>query len=238
MALFDDFNWGDFLNSPAAAQIGTAVGGSIMSTVANNNAKRDYQAGQQANVAAINNGANSAIATNNATADTAADIAAPAIQTMKQNLSRDPNQLTPQQQISLDDSRRSAIRSISPGLRGSGRAVAAINDDLTNRTKANFVEKNRQTQQHNADALATNQGAAYAARGNVATLQANAGANTGKAMADTGAVNANADTATGSTAASTLGSIGSIIANGNKDQTRNSRYQQYKSQSENPNGGG
>lgn len=226
MAIFDDFDWNAW--APVAAN----VGGAIISSAANSNAAKSYQAGQQANIAAQTAGRDQAIATNQATADLANSRAAPAIQQMKTTLSKDPNQLTPQQQVGMNDARRLAINNISPGLRGSGRATAAINDDLTNRTKANYVAQNTQAQTHAADTLNQNAAAGYAANNNTASLQANTGNNVGKAMADTGTVNANADTANGNVAGSTLGAIGSIVANSNKDATRNTRYQNFKAQAE------
>lgn len=248
MAIFDDFSWSDV--APAVAMLG----GALLQGNANANAQRDYQQAQQANVATINAGKTAAIesikagtgdaiATNNATTALANERAAPGINQQRQTLAIDPNRLTPQQEIAMKDASRTAINNISPGMRGSGRAVAAINDDLVNRTKANFVATNTANQNNAAAQLAAHANAGYQAQGavageqaaagnNVANVNTNAATNVGKAQVDTGTVNANADTATGSVAASSLGAIGSIIANSNKDAARNGRYEQYKKQAE------
>lgn len=294
MAIFDDFDWS--MVAPIAASLGGAYLTSRANDAAKqsyqqgqqanvnaitqgaNTANTAITAGRDAGTTAITTGRDNAIdsikaggtasaATNQATMDLANDRAAPGIQLFKQNVSRDPNQLTPQQQIAMQDASRSAINNVAPGLRGSGRATAAINDDLVNRTKAGFVATNTALANDSAKALAANTAAGYTAAGNkaateaatgtnvgnaqqnagnnVANVNTNAGNNlanvatstgnaVGKSMADTGTVNANADTAGGTANASALGAIGSIVANSNKDATRNTRYANYKSQTENP----
>lgn len=294
MAIFDDFDWSQVV--PIAAQLGGAYMTSRANSNAQQsyqqgqqanvntitqgatNATNAITAGRDAGTAAINTGSGNAIesikaggaaanTTNQATMDLANERAAPGIQLFKQNVSRDPTQLTPQQQIAMTDASRLAINNVAPGLRGSGRATAAINDDLVNRTKAGFVATNTALANDSAKALAANTQAGYTAAGNKAATEANTGTavgstqnqaganianlnsnaannvanvttnaatNVGKSMADTGTVNANADTATGTANASALGAIGSIVANSNKDATRNTRYADYKKTAETP----
>lgn len=154
--------------------------------------------------------------------------------------SQDPNQLTPEQQRSIDAYRRSAGQRLAAGgLRGAGRAgVAAVNEgDAALRAKT-FTENQRRSDAANTDlARYGYQGTGQTASAlnnlysNNATLSATNAQLTGntamnKASADAsaqsvgGAALVAAQQANGAGWGSTLGGLGSVIASEMKDRNK------------------
>lgn len=165
-----------------------------------------------------------------------AEAGTPALGYYQQQLGRDPYRLSPQQAIEYDDAvRRNAQMLGTSGLRGSGRAVAAVSNDLQNRTRAGMIEQNRAEQRDAASKLlgvgaaATGQragieqqrgryaadtglgGGRYAANAALGKGQAQAAAAEGSSV-----VNANKQTANAELGAEGVGGITGITASGIK----------------------
>ena len=69
--------------------------------------------------------------------------AQPGMNYLRGLISQDPNQLTPEQEQVMEETRRDAVRSISPGLRGSGRATTAIVRNVEENSRNKFLTDNR-----------------------------------------------------------------------------------------------
>ncbi len=186
MAMFDDWNWGTIANA-----FGATVVPAVTSLVgANQVAKANQNA---AGIARAN-------ATTNTATLTAAN--APAMQYLQSVTARDPNQLTPAQDIQLADTRRQMVTSTPTGLRGSGRFLTAAVNDVNNRGRAGMVATNTAR----ADSANLQRGNLAAGLGTAV-----AGQNTAGNYAD-----ANAITATAGSNNAALSNIGSYFANSMK----------------------
>lgn len=195
--MFDDFDWGKIVQGAVQAlpQVATAVMGN-----------RAQQQGNQQAVAI----ANEAAARREAVIKNAA---APAISHFTATMGADPNKMTPQQQITLDDSNRELNNSNIPGRVG-GRAFSRIFADTNARARAGAVQSNVAR----GDVAAGQVGQLATAQGNALT------SNIGTAADVAG----NAATAGGAAQADTYGAIGSFIASAMKDGSRESQYNKYK----------
>lgn len=223
MSFFSDWDW---------SKIASGIGQSIVPAVATYyGASKVADANQQAaNLAAANATANRGVIT--AANDKAIgflqpqiDAAAPATDYLRTVMAQNPNQLTPQQEIQLADTRRQMVTSTPSGLRGSGRFLTAAVDNVNNRGRAGMIATNQARTDNAANTLA--------ARGaGAATGAANLASNTGTQMvgvnnAGTDAAG-NAVTATADSNNAALQNIGSFFANAMKDADRSSRYDNYK----------
>ena len=130
-------------------------------TDAYGNALPQYAAGQTQSAADIAAGQRAGVDVMDRSAATAsgmwapyAGAGAPALQFYQSVMGRNPYTLSPQQAIEYDDAvRRNANMLGTSGLRGSGRAVAAVSNDLQNRTRAGMIETNRGEQRDAASKL-------------------------------------------------------------------------------------
>ena len=161
--------------------------------------------------------------------NTGTSMAEPATAYMRNVMARPPEQLTPQQQITLNDTQMQAQRGISPGLRGSARANSAILNDIYNRGQAAMIQANQgrsdaAAKQLQEQGLATARTAAPAVA-NIATGNAS---NIAAENTSAGSAAANAATNTAASNNSALSAISSYFANLERDATRPSAYAGYK----------
>jgi len=223
MAFFDDINWGNILNGFAAtvpAMVTGYVGASGVAD-ANRRAAEIAEQNRQANISEVR-------ASNERAAALLRPVASqqiPATEYLRSIMARSPYELTPQQDIELADRRRIATEMTPPSLRGSGRVVSAISNDVANRGRAGMIAEN----QRRTDAAAQS----LAASGNAGTTgMANLAAREGSQITpiNTGAATdqANALTSTAAMNAKTLGDITSYFASAAKDADRESRYGKAK----------
>lgn len=186
MAMFDDWNWGTIANAFGQTVVPavTSLIGANQVGKANANAAQIAQANATANKATL----------------TAAN--APAMQYLQSVTARDPNQLTPAQDIQLADTRRQMVTSTPTGLRGSGRFLTAAVNDVNNRGRAGMIATNT-----------ARSDSANMQRGNLASNLGTsiAGQNTAGNYAT-----ANAGTATAGSNNMALQNIGSYFANSMK----------------------
>lgn len=180
-----------------------------------------------------------------ATLAPAIDAGGTARSRLMQISAQNPFSMTPEQRLSMEDtSRRINTQLATGGLRGAGRAGAAVHADAMRRKEAGFVGENQRRGDAATGTLA-NQG--FQATNTVAGY----GVNAGKARADqalgaakaraggitdsakayanaedtSGSVEAGADLASARARGAAIGGIGSIIAGENKAfNTRPSRY--------------
>ena len=214
--------------------IGPAI--SIASSVLGGN---ETASGNEAGAAASTVGRDKAVAALTAGADRARAVVNPqlaqaqkvfgtGVDYLGRVVARDPNILTPQQEIDLADRRRITLRGINPGLRGSGRFTTAALNDITNRGKAGMIAANTARADAGANTLTSTGGTMQT--GAVNTL-ANLESGQGKDIANVETGNAtnqgNAAVATGNVNSSTIGDIGSFFADAIKGD-RNSRYNEYR----------
>lgn len=121
------------------------------------------------------------------------------------NIVAAPQQLTPAQQIAMQDAQRNAHRTVTAGpLRGSGRATAAVLNDVTNRTHAGFLEANRARADNAAGVLA---GQNLAANTTMAGQDVNLGVQLGGQINKAGEAQAGATTANAKVLGDTFGKI-------------------------------
>ncbi len=196
--LFSGWDWGKIAQGFAGSVPGAITGYMGANQVANAN-QRAAQIAQQ------NAAANRQVLT---------QASAPALQYLQTVMATDPYKLTPQQQITLEDSRRQMVSATPAGLRGSGRFLTAAVNDVNNRGRAGFIDSNIRR----ADTSAVEQGKIAGGLARSIT-----GENTQAAQA-TG----NAITGTATSNARTLGDIGSYFANAVKDSNRDNRYRDFK----------
>lgn len=206
---------------PAAVQgVSTLLGAGVTGN-ANENAAGIARDTSQQNIQTI-------IAQNEKAAktlDPLARYASPGMQYMSTVMSADPNRLTPAQEIDLEDRTRAAKIAVPNGLRGSGRYVTASVNDVQNRAKAGMIAANTQRADTMAGRVAaTGTGAVT----NQANIQSGQGGQVAQQNTYAGDAAGNAATATGTSDAATLGSIGSFFANAMKDGERESRYGTFK----------
>ena len=216
-----EFDWGAILNTAAkyAAPVAQVYGAH---QVAKANKTAANIAGQTAgaNIAAIQAG-------NQAAAGTLAPVAAratPALDYMQTVMARDPNKLTPAQQIELGDRRRQVVGNITPGLRGSGRYVTAAVNDVVNRGRAGMIDTNTKRADEASRTLGS---AGVGATTNMASIAAGQGPQIAGQQTMAGDARAGAALGTAESNASTLGTIASFFANQQKDAERDSRYKKF-----------
>ena len=224
MAFFDDWDWGEILKPAVSALPQAIASGFGAYQVANANQRA-------ADIAAQTRGQNTQALQESA--QRAAGMLAPMAgqqQTgtayLRQVMARSPYELSPQQQIQVQDARRLSTEMAPSSLRGSGRFVTAASNDVANRTRGGLIAQNQQRSDAAAQSLG-NQGAA------ATTGMANITAGVGPAVASQNTWAAenmgNAAIGTGASNAQTLGNIASFFANAQKDQERESRYKDLRS---------
>lgn len=221
MAFLDDWNWDNIANAFARTAVPavTSLVGSSIAAKANTKAAQIAQQNADANRAAIAAGTNKAVST----LQPEVAAGAPATEYMQSIMARDPNQMTPQQEIQLADSRRTAVNMTPAGLSGSGRYKTAMLNDITNRGKAAAVATNTARSDTAANTLA---GRGAGAVGTQASLEAGMVPQITAQNTDAANAVANAGTATAGSDNSALAQIGSYFANAQKQQQNPT--QQYK----------
>lgn len=223
MAFFDNINWNNILNGFAAsvpAMVTGYIGASGVAD-ANRRASDIAERNRQANLAAVT--ANNERAA--ALLQPAASQQIPATEYLRSIMARSPYELTPQQDIELADRRRIAAEMTPPSLRGSGRVVSAISNDVANRGRAGMIAENQRRTDAAAQTLGQTGGAATTGMANLAARQGGqiADINTPAATDQ-----ANALTSTAAMNAKTLGDITSYFASAAKEADRESRYGKAK----------
>ncbi len=134
----------------------------------------------------------------------------------------DPNVLTPQQQLQMEDLRRASTQQLAAsGLRGSGRAVTASLRQVEQAGMGDMIAGNQRRSDAAASQLAGIGSNSQVAAGQ--TQQAT-GQAIGQGIQSTGNTLANAELANAGTNASTMGAIASIFANDAKDRAAEKRY--------------
>jgi hypothetical protein len=229
------FNWSKLIG------IGTNVYDAIATPHANKLAAEKVRASQQKAAdlrsAGANAGADALVSGYTAAATPYApvvDAGGAARGRLMQIAAGNPYQLTPEQKIAQEDMQRQLNnRLATQGLRGAGRAGAAVFNDASRRQEAQFFGDNMRRSDtangtlFNAGNRAIDQTSSLAsnvgkARAGAATDSANAQAN---AEETAGSVEAGSDLASARARGSAIGGIGSLIASDNKSaETRRPRY--------------
>lgn len=251
MAIFDDFDWGDVVKSVAPI-IPAAVSGYIgarNAADANRQAADAIRTGQEQGVRSIqlsNADAINSIQQGNAEArntltglqQRVGEIAGPGTSHLRGILAVNPAMLTPAQQVELGDAQRTWGNQIQRQA-GSGRAMVAMQNDLTNRTKARMIDENRRR----ADSAATtlhglNASTLPAVASGISSIQMGEGRDVGAVMRNSGAAaaqgaanigeaEAGAGIANAEASNSALQTITGVIAADEERKRRESRYKDW-----------
>lgn len=134
-------------------------------------------------------------------------------------------QLTPEQELAVDDSRREALNALKgSSLRGSGRATSAIVSDVDNRTRTAFMDSNRRA----ADTAAAGLSGQYFGAGtNIANNATATGNAVSTGLVNTGTIQASNTLGQGALRGQAIGDVGAIIADAAKEQFQEERKRQY-----------
>lgn len=144
--------------------------------------------------------------------------AQPGVDRLTHLATSDPNSLTPEQKIALNDARESSLAGLAvSGLRGSGKATSAVVNDTQNRMRAGYASTNATR----ADTAASNLSGQYFNSGNnMANVNRDLATSGSNALMKQGETTANATTANGAISGQAIGDIGAVIADQIKNQTR------------------
>ena len=138
----------------------------------------------------------------------------------------DPGQLTPAQQIALQDSQRDAVASLNAtGLRGAGRSTVAALQDVDSRFRAGAIEDNLTRKQQAASRLS---GEDFAAGRSAADTSFRGIATAGNTEAQAATPQASADLANANLRGGALADVSSLIADEVKTRGRLSKYDDKK----------
>ena len=224
MSFFDSVNWDSIINGFAASVPSMVTGyiGASGVADANRRAAEIAERNRQANLSEVR--ANNERAA--ALLRPAASQQIPATEYLRSIMARSPYELTPQQDIELADRRRTATEMTPPSLRGSGRVVSAISNDVANRGRAGMITENQRRTDAAAASLGQSGGAATTGMANIAARQGGqiADINTPAATDQ-----ANALTRTAESNNAALANIMSYFSNASKESDRESRYGRAKS---------
>ena len=203
----------------AVAPFAAAIGGALIGGQSNKKAARTAAAAQDRATAAILSGQDKALGV----LERIRAEGAPGVRHLQQTVRMGPGGLTPAQAEELTDFERSANRQLSAGpLAGSGRAVHAVfNKGRTNLVNR-FLESNQGRQDRAALALA---GPSFQAAGGAANLAQAGGEAIGAGSIATGQTMAGSQIAQGQLIGSSLGTLGGIIAENEREKARDKRYQ-------------
>ncbi len=206
-----------------AVKAGAEIYGAYSQVQAQQDAAKQVQAGYDAQVAAIQAG-------NQQAQDTLGGIRAdaqPATDYLRRVIAQDPYAMTPGQTSGHEDTLRDARNRVaSGGLRGAGRAGAAVVNEASRR----FTDRATSQNIARGDAAASQlSGQGYSAAGQAAGLQANTGINVGSAAVPRADVGATADVANAALKGSVIGTLSSFIANDQKERANESKYKDWKS---------
>ncbi len=204
-------------------QAGAEIYGAYTQVQAQEDAAKQVQAGYAAQTAATEAG-------NRAAQETLGGIRAdaqPATDYLRRIIAQDPYQMTPGQLTGQEDALRDARNRVaSGGLRGAGRAGAAVVNEASRR----FTDSATSQNIARGDAAASQlSGQGYGATAQAAGLQANTGINVGSAAVPSANVGASADVANAALKGSVIGTLSSFIANDQKERANESKYKYWKS---------
>lgn len=207
-----------------AVKAGAEVYGAYTQVQAQQDAAKQLQAGYAAQTASIEAG-------NQAAQDALGGIRAdaqPATDYLRRIIAQDPYQLTPGQLTGQEDALRDARNRVaSGGLRGAGRAGAAVVNEASRR----FTDRATSQNISRADTAAAQlSGQGYGATAQAAGLQANTGLAAGMAAVPSADVGATADVASAALKGSVIGTLSSFIASDQKERANESKYKNWKSQ--------
>lgn len=208
--MFDDFDWSRIVQ--AGIQSIPGIAASVMGN-------RVQQQGNQQAVDIANAAAGRKEALIRDASKTAMTTQAPALSHFQATMGANPSQLTPQQQITLEDSQRELNNSNIPGRVG-GRAFSRIFADSTNRIRAGAVNDNLARQDRAAQGVASigaQQGQIALGTGRDLALNTGAAADTAGNAAVSNATNT----------ADTYGQIANFFANSMKDGDKEGRQSRY-----------
>lgn len=134
--------------------------------------------------------------------------------------------LTPEQQIALNDARRTTVDTLAGGgLRGSARATVAAVRDVEGRMQGDMVAANRQR----ADQAASNlSGQYFNAGNNVANLNLATGKSVSAGLINTGDINAANTMGQANIKGQAIGDIGAVIADQIKSSQQEARDSSYQ----------
>lgn len=200
------------------------IAGAVISSQANKSAAKTY--------ADASNAATAAQVQANQDAQRRFDAqqaaGAEAQQRLRQVQSLDPNMLTPTQRTRLDDATRDAnARLAASGLRGAGRAQAAVIQDTQGRLRGSFFDEN----QRRADAATSTLAAqGVNATNNLAAIDRSTGQAQSMGLRDVGATDAGLDLAQGRNAGVAIGAIAAQMASERAERGRERRYSTAQTQ--------
>lgn len=207
-----------FFSGPNLLSTGLQLVGMKINADANKRAANIAQAGQRAQISAIQEGNRAS----QERLDAIEQQTAPASEYLRNVIAVDPNALTPSQNLALEDVRReSANRLAASGLRGAGRATTSALRKVEADFVGNAIDQNRRRADSAAGVLA---GQGYSAAVRSAGVDDDTGRSVGQSYSDMGNTAAALESSTGDSQARVLGSIASIFASDAKEKERESRY--------------
>jgi len=136
-------------------------------------------------------------------------LASPGLTALQKRISRG-SELTPEQKLAVEDSRRESINALKgSSLRGSARATSAVISDTDTRVRNNFMTSNRDSSDN---AAATLTGQYFNTSRDLNNNLISQGDATSKGLLDRGNVTASNTIGRGNRTGSAIGDIGGIIA--------------------------
>jgi hypothetical protein len=206
-----------------AVTAGAEIYGAYSQVQAQQDAAKQVQAGFDARTASIEAG-------NRAAQERLGGITAgaqPATDYLRRIIAQDPYAMTPGQTTGLEDTLRAARNRVaSGGLRGAGRAGAAVVNEASRR----FTDAATSQNIARGDAAASQlSGQGYGATSQAAGLEANTGLYVGAGAVPRADVGASADVENAALKGSVIGTLSSFIANDQKERANESKYKDWKS---------
>ena len=207
-----------------AAKAGAEIYGAYTQVQAQKDAAKQVQAGYAAQTAAIEAG-------NRQAQETLGGIRAdaqPATDYLRRIIAQDPYAMTPGQTTGHEDTLRDARNRVaSGGLRGAGRAGAAVVNEASRR----FTDRATSQNISRADTAAAQlSGQGYGATSQAAGYDVGTGQRVGAGAVPSADVGAQANVANAALKGSVIGTLSSFIAGDLKDRANESKYKDWKSQ--------
>lgn len=243
MSWFDEFDWGGLVKNVGGAVIQAAPSIYAANAGANKVVAGNQQAANIATDAGARNEAlireqmarsAAAVDRSGALVGRAGAAVAPALAHFRTTMSRDPSELTPEQQIAIRDSQRELAGRNLIGTVG-GRAMSKMMADTTGRLRASAVQQNAQrgdaaaSQVGSLGLQTTGQDLQATGQQMQATQMVGQGTNALVTNNSDVATNVgNAVTSSANATAEPYGAIANMFANSMKDADRKSRYEEYK----------
>ncbi len=221
-AVTDVFSGGGSSWLGPAITAGTEIYGAYSQAQAQRDAARQVQDGWAARAAAME-------AANRRAQETLGGIreyAQPATDYLRRVMAQDPYQLTPGQLTGQEDTLRDARNRVaSGGLRGAGRAGAAVVNEASRRFTDQATSQNIA---RSDTAAAQLQGQAYGASMRSAGYDIQTGQRVAEGTVPSADVGARADVANAALKGSVIGTLSSFIAGDQKERANESKYKDWK----------